>query len=391
MAKPGPRNGSPIEKLLHERNQFVGWLARLDESSGSVPDTVRHRVRADYQSRLDAVMEQLRAHEASVREQLERHRANQAEFQHRQAEAQEKMAEAELRHAVGEYDESSWQRIRGETHRTLLMVRDELTKVGDEINRLMEVESLIGGPQPPGEPEVEETIPTQPLDAWPSPENIAQAAAASHATAPSEPVQKAAPVGSVSRPLAPPRPARPVQPTASTAPSAPSAAEPAAKTLWFPSGKPGDQGPAKLDELAFLRSVTESEAPAPPRRVSGGTPRPAESAVSPTSAPSTPAAPASKPAEPPHPPPASVMETAATPPAAISPMPAAVPDPVSATYAEVTAERAETDVVRERSAPLSKERASQSSAKTLKCGECGTLNRPTEWYCEQCGAELAAL
>lgn len=32
-----------------------------------------------------------------------------------------------------------------------------------------------------------------------------------------------------------------------------------------------------------------------------------------------------------------------------------------------------------------------ASVKTLKCGECGTLNRPTEWYCERCGAELAAL
>jgi hypothetical protein len=30
-------------------------------------------------------------------------------------------------------------------------------------------------------------------------------------------------------------------------------------------------------------------------------------------------------------------------------------------------------------------------AKTLKCGECGTMNYPTEWYCERCGAELAAL
>lgn len=30
-------------------------------------------------------------------------------------------------------------------------------------------------------------------------------------------------------------------------------------------------------------------------------------------------------------------------------------------------------------------------AKTLKCSECGTFNRPTEWYCERCGAELAAL
>jgi hypothetical protein len=35
-------------------------------------------------------------------------------------------------------------------------------------------------------------------------------------------------------------------------------------------------------------------------------------------------------------------------------------------------------------------RANQG-AKTLKCGECGTMNLPTEWYCERCGAELAAL
>ena len=37
------------------------------------------------------------------------------------------------------------------------------------------------------------------------------------------------------------------------------------------------------------------------------------------------------------------------------------------------------------------ERPSQVVAKTLKCTECGSLNRPTEWYCERCGAELAAL
>ncbi len=30
-------------------------------------------------------------------------------------------------------------------------------------------------------------------------------------------------------------------------------------------------------------------------------------------------------------------------------------------------------------------------AKTLKCSECGAMNYPTEWYCERCGAELAAL
>jgi len=42
--------------------------------------------------------------------------------------------------------------------------------------------------------------------------------------------------------------------------------------------------------------------------------------------------------------------------------------------------------------PLDREdRANQTVARTLKCGECGSLNRPTEWYCEKCGAELATL
>jgi hypothetical protein len=34
---------------------------------------------------------------------------------------------------------------------------------------------------------------------------------------------------------------------------------------------------------------------------------------------------------------------------------------------------------------------SNEAAKTLKCGECGAANYPTEWYCERCGAELASL
>lgn len=29
--------------------------------------------------------------------------------------------------------------------------------------------------------------------------------------------------------------------------------------------------------------------------------------------------------------------------------------------------------------------------KTLRCQECGTMNYPTEWYCERCGGELAAM
>ena len=42
-------------------------------------------------------------------------------------------------------------------------------------------------------------------------------------------------------------------------------------------------------------------------------------------------------------------------------------------------------------APSSGKAGAPGVAKTLKCAECGTLNRPTEWYCERCGAELAGI
>jgi hypothetical protein len=41
--------------------------------------------------------------------------------------------------------------------------------------------------------------------------------------------------------------------------------------------------------------------------------------------------------------------------------------------------------------PLSLKGTTASDLKTLKCRECGTMNNPSEWYCEQCGAELSAI
>jgi hypothetical protein len=35
--------------------------------------------------------------------------------------------------------------------------------------------------------------------------------------------------------------------------------------------------------------------------------------------------------------------------------------------------------------------APEANARSLRCGECGAMNRPLEWYCEKCGAELTAV
>jgi hypothetical protein len=90
---------------------------------------------------------------------------------------------------------------------------------------------------------------------------------------------------------------------------------------------------APVDELAFLKSVTEDDKTAPsPKRASGAQFQPAIPGDPPRSAP---------------------MSGSVTPAASLN------------DDAEV--------------------------AKTLKCKECGRMNLATEWYCESCGAELAAL
>jgi len=93
-----------------------------------------------------------------------------------------------------------------------------------------------------------------------------------------------------------------------------------------------------VDELAFLKSVTDDDKGPSPKRASGSQYQPSELLGS------------------------SRTGGNSMPPAIASPAPAP-------------------------SAPDS----GTEPVKTLKCQECGTMNQPTEWYCEQCGAELAAL
>jgi hypothetical protein len=111
----------------------------------------------------------------------------------------------------------------------------------------------------------------------------------------------------------------------------------------LPAEPPQPQKVGHEDELAFIKSVTEDETLAPsPRRASGAQFQPTIPSEAPRAA-----APPSQRAANPVPPPI-------------------VPDSSAAG-------------------------ADEEAAKTLRCKECGTMNLPTEWYCAECGAELAAV
>jgi hypothetical protein len=335
MTDQSTQNLAEIEGLLASRQQLTGWLERLDAAGSRAPEVVRAKVRGDYQGRLAQVLEQLRAYSDQVSSRLSGLSAQLSEFRQHRGEEAEIRAEAELRHSVGEYTDEEWQVIELGCSGKIASFDHEIERLGEEIRRMEEVQSLISGPAsvpsfapapspapvavspPPVRPEPSPSAP------YSEPELVV-----SHGPVEVEPTDfpSSDPLGdSMPRPLslvrdeeveATPAPARPEAPKFTPRGPAPKQRDSgAARSIPFPSP---NQTPAPGDELAFLRSVSLDAAP-PSARL---TPHPAPNAAG----------------------------------------------------------------------MLDKEdRPSQTTVKTLKCGECGTLNRPTEWYCERCGAELAAL
>jgi len=319
MAKASNKSTAAIQRLLEERRQYEAWIARIDAAGGAAPSSVRSRVRSDYEARLNAVTEELKVHAEAARLMAAQRREVRRDLQGKEMAAAERLAEAELRHAVGEYDESQWTQVHKESLAELVSVREELGAVEEDIAQLEELERLV------------------------KMRPVASAPAAAPAPPPPAPTTPSAvPAGSntgtsLPRVGSPPRPQVPAQ------------AAPPAKDGQKNDAAKAPEKPAMIDELAFLKSVTDddkrgigSPGPAPTIRRSGAQFQPVEPAPTPSRP-----APTNTPT---------------------SPMPS--PSSVAAT-------------------PTNND--DPEPVRTLKCRECGTMNLPTEWYCESCGAELAAL
>src|SRR5215813_8772181 len=174
MAKPTQRADSAIDKLLQDRAQFISWITRLTGPSSStpaVPEAVRHRVRADYEGRLQSVVEALRSHQTDLEQQMSEFEARRDTLSARESEAKERLSEAEVRHMVGEYDDGRWQTIRADLTREVVSVQEELSRTNAEIERLDEVLTTIRAPLPSmeAEPEPEPEPAPPPVAAAPPP------------------------------------------------------------------------------------------------------------------------------------------------------------------------------------------------------------------------------
>src|SRR2546426_842020 len=144
MPKGTSKSTAIIQRLLEERRQYEAWIARLNDSADASPGHVRARVRSDYEARLAAVTEELKAHAESARQAIEEKRHLRGELQKKEALAAEKLTETELRHSVGEYDEGQWEQVHKDVLAELISVREDLQAVEADIHNLQEPAALVG-------------------------------------------------------------------------------------------------------------------------------------------------------------------------------------------------------------------------------------------------------
>ncbi|MCE9601214.1 MAG: hypothetical protein K8S21_03250 [Gemmatimonadetes bacterium] len=415
MAKADTSRIEALDAVLAEKRKHEGFLAKLEERRAATPANVFARLRDEYLTKITDLQVRASTEAESLSAGLIEDEAAVAEIEAKLAAITEERIEGELRAEVGEYDPKEW----GERLKTLNANLSKIEKERDaKVATFERTRALLAEARGPAAAETEvaapvvveapsapapivrptpQAMPAQPVVrtsaaesqpavpaakvdpapavAWTAPSPApapapAQAPAVVPAAAPAAPtaVPAVAPVvapapapvaAPVAAPSAAPMAAAPAaaaapDPAAPAAPSAPSA--PAEPTPRAPAPGSPMAGSPSFDELAFLNSVVgrsstqfkaEPPAPRPSRPISE---------LRDTSTNRTPPIPAAPVTPPPKPAP-----------------PAAPAD--------------ETD-----SGPLGRPTPRTSQAiKTLKCSECGTLNYPTEWYCERCGGELAAL
>lgn len=343
------QNLAAVEAILSERDALHGWLVRLEAAGSSAPESVRARVREDYEHRLAAVTERLREHADTIGNRLAADRAEHDDLAGRARISRDALAEAELRHAVGEYDSEQFERERGRHTGDLETYDLALAAVAERVARLEEVQALVR--REPASPEPE------------------------------------APVAEAAVPV--------VEEAPAPEPPPPSGA-------WLPEAQPEQAPPAEApqppvldvggdDEAALLAIFEPVEPTVEPDAAPDAAPADPVESTGPLSF--TPAGDAPRAAEPPRADRSIRVAPSEETPRFVRPSPVKGSELVDLSDRQRMAQHLDTTGVELEPAPVlpEPEVAGETGPRTLRCGECGAMNRPLEWYCEKCGAELTAV
>jgi hypothetical protein len=345
-----------VTALYEERQRFEAWLAALEAKRATTPVHIYTRVHGDYGARLQRVVEELRTHRTALQELestlIDRLTALDGE----EAKHRDEAAEAELRATVGELASDHFTEVTERTSGAIAGLSEERARVQAELSQLRHLLDVGTAPLPVtaagAEPQRADAAPDAPrvrlVDSGaPMPP--------ANAGAPPAPTPADWELSFENALGGHPAPSRP---------SGPRAAE-----------KVPDANP--FDDLEFLKTMVDRNS-GEHTVVNPTRERPAE----PTAPPSAPEPMVTMPMSPPV-----KQRPSHPPPVVASGLPLIMPDAPAPPRSEPRFPQAG----HRDSVPTYLKESPPEQVKTLKCQECGTLNYPTEWYCERCGAELAAL
>ena len=361
---PGESTVTSVGSLMEERRRYELWLGALNARRAETPKHVFARVPADYTARLEAVMGRLTGQVEGLRGELTILATRIANLEEQQHRARDARAEAELRAHVGEMTAGEWERAAREADDAIEELGRQHASAVDALKRTREF--LAEAERPATPPAAAAPVPA--ADSKP----FAQPGAATSTDMPLQPPRGTTNVPVQASPNAPRLRPLPGRDDAAASSGNGQVRDTADAALQVPNAAGGN-----FDELAFLSSVVEEGGSAP-------APRPQPPATAAASV-----QPVARPAPPPK----------APPPPSRNPFAQRAQDKIINNDGAV-GPTIESKKVGGRTGlaanvsgnnPIVLRDKSNETAKTLKCGECGAMNYPTEWYCERCGAELASL
>ncbi|MEP7067062.1 MAG: hypothetical protein ABI889_13585 [Gemmatimonadota bacterium] len=383
-----------VTALYEERQRFEAWLSALEAKRATTPVHIYTRVHADYGARLQRVVEELRTHRTALQELestlIDRLTALDSE----EAKHRDEAAEAELRATVGELASEQFAEVTGRTSGAIATLSEERARLQAELAQLRHLLDVGTAPLPANAVTGEAPRPE------PTPPDSPRVRLVDSGAPVSAPAPNAAPA---------PTPAD-WELSFENALSA----RPAAPVSRNSGSRAAEKGPEKslegnpFDDLEFLKTMVDrnsgehgtvsgsrDHAGASSGNNSGNNAgNNAASGAAHAHRVSEPVA--SPPAEPeslqtmPMSPPVK-QRPSQTVPVAASGLPLIMPDAPAPPRTESRFPPPGGSTAGRDSVPSYLKEAPPEQVKTLKCQECGTLNYPTEWYCERCGAELAAL
>lgn len=359
-----------VRALVTERQRYDDWLTALEARRDETPARVFERVHGDYRTRRADVMSRLREHVpglASLGNELD---ARLSALESQLGTLEDERAEAMLRTAVGEFDADRWEQVRHNVEAQIGQLGESRTALLTEVDEVRTLLSSARTEPEVVEPEVVAEVPAETPEAFveiapiaePAPVELAidENAGMIDIDVPTVIVES---TGSIEETFGETVDIQPIPASASAeemadldnalALFAGDAASqphqpPIVPTMPTPQHleMPGATLPPSLDGLDVFDDAELGDLRmSPPSR--------ATATVTPQSSSSTSGATGSRDG-----------------------------------FDDLAFLRSVVDPSTQ--GGVARGAATGDQQKTLRCTECGTMNLPTEWYCERCGGELAA-